>query len=132
MSINCIYIIDSESSSGCTERPIRSFELLADVESSWNKDKLVNYFVLKLTLLEPLLSRSVSHTSLVQLALPHRFNRLSQPPRRFALATSNGKARKANGTNAGSVCENTVYGFQSGTKLVATVFSARLANKITS
>ncbi|KAF8953954.1 hypothetical protein BDZ97DRAFT_1929168 [Flammula alnicola] len=32
------------------ERPIRSYELLADVQSSWLKDKTVNYFILKLTL----------------------------------------------------------------------------------
>ncbi|TEB22997.1 hypothetical protein FA13DRAFT_1640479 [Coprinellus micaceus] len=31
------------------ERPIRSFELLSDVQASWNKDKMVNLFVLKLT-----------------------------------------------------------------------------------
>ncbi|KAJ7079811.1 hypothetical protein B0H15DRAFT_787780 [Mycena belliarum] len=40
------------------ERPIRSFELLADVQASWNKDKMVNTFVIKLTPLAPLLSRS--------------------------------------------------------------------------
>ncbi|KAH9480829.1 hypothetical protein JR316_0007430 [Psilocybe cubensis] len=31
------------------ERPVRSYELLADVQSSWLKDKSVNYFVLRLT-----------------------------------------------------------------------------------
>ncbi|TFK33010.1 hypothetical protein BDQ12DRAFT_691702 [Crucibulum laeve] len=31
------------------ERPIRNFELLMDVQSSWNKDKMVNTFVIKLT-----------------------------------------------------------------------------------
>jgi hypothetical protein len=41
------------------ERPIRSFELLADVQASWNKDKMVNTFVIKLTPLAPILSRSV-------------------------------------------------------------------------
>ncbi|KAJ7600886.1 hypothetical protein C8J56DRAFT_1074504 [Mycena floridula] len=40
------------------ERPIRSYELLADVEASWNKDKMVNTFIIKLTPLEPLLSRA--------------------------------------------------------------------------
>ncbi|KAJ7816111.1 hypothetical protein B0H13DRAFT_434881 [Mycena leptocephala] len=40
------------------ERPIRSFELLADVQASWNKDKMVNTFVIKLTPLAPILSRS--------------------------------------------------------------------------
>ncbi|KAF9077521.1 hypothetical protein BDP27DRAFT_1311189 [Rhodocollybia butyracea] len=40
------------------ERPIRSFELLSDVEASWNKDKLVNVFLLKLTPLAPVLSLS--------------------------------------------------------------------------
>ncbi|KAG2086303.1 hypothetical protein BD769DRAFT_1373734 [Suillus cothurnatus] len=40
------------------ERPIRSYELLSDVTASWNKDKLLNAFVVKRTylgsLLEPL------------------------------------------------------------------------------
>ncbi|KAG5646519.1 hypothetical protein DXG03_003286 [Asterophora parasitica] len=40
------------------ERPIRSFELLADVQASWNKDKTVNTFVIKLTPLATPLSRS--------------------------------------------------------------------------
>ncbi|PBK97502.1 hypothetical protein ARMGADRAFT_922583 [Armillaria gallica] len=40
------------------ERPIRSFELLADVEASWNRDKMVNIFVLKLTTLSSLLRRT--------------------------------------------------------------------------
>ena len=42
------------------ERPIRSFELLADIQASWNKDKMVNTFVIKLTPLATPLSRSVS------------------------------------------------------------------------
>jgi hypothetical protein len=41
------------------ERPIRSFELVADVQSSWNKDKMVNYLVLRMTPLEVPLNRSV-------------------------------------------------------------------------
>ncbi|KAF4581406.1 hypothetical protein EYR38_002732 [Pleurotus pulmonarius] len=40
------------------ERPIRSFELLADVQASWNKDKMVNMFVIKMTSLTSILSRS--------------------------------------------------------------------------
>ncbi|KAK7048573.1 PH domain-containing protein [Favolaschia claudopus] len=40
------------------ERPIRSFELLADVQASWNMDKMVNTFIIKLTPLAPTLSRS--------------------------------------------------------------------------
>jgi hypothetical protein len=40
------------------ERPIREYELLSDVEASWNKDKLVNIFVIKKTPLASLLSRS--------------------------------------------------------------------------
>ena len=31
------------------ERPVRSFELLADIQASWNKDKLLNAFVISLT-----------------------------------------------------------------------------------
>lgn len=45
------------------ERPVRSFELLSDVEASWNKDKTVNTFILKLTTLEPLLNPSAIPTS---------------------------------------------------------------------
>ncbi|KAJ3922390.1 hypothetical protein F5877DRAFT_33871 [Lentinula edodes] len=45
------------------ERPIRSFELLSDVEASWNKDKLVNVFLLKLTPLASILSRSALPSS---------------------------------------------------------------------
>ncbi|KAJ7288056.1 hypothetical protein C8J57DRAFT_1047472 [Mycena rebaudengoi] len=45
------------------ERPIRSFELLADVQASWNKDKMVNTFVIKLTPLAPILSRSAIPSS---------------------------------------------------------------------
>ncbi|KAL0961014.1 hypothetical protein HGRIS_006006 [Hohenbuehelia grisea] len=40
------------------ERPIRSFEVISDIQASWNSDKLVNTFVLKLTPLARLLSRS--------------------------------------------------------------------------
>lgn len=43
-----------------TERPIRSFELLADIQASWNKDKMINLFVLKNTPLALPLSRNVS------------------------------------------------------------------------
>ncbi|EKM79238.1 hypothetical protein AGABI1DRAFT_128397 [Agaricus bisporus var. burnettii JB137-S8] len=45
------------------ERPIRHFERLSDVQASWNKDKLVNMFVLRLTSLAPLLSRSAIPSS---------------------------------------------------------------------
>lgn len=44
------------------ERPVREYELLADVSASWNKDKLLNAFVIKQTPLAQLLSRSVSHS----------------------------------------------------------------------
>ncbi|KAH6913026.1 hypothetical protein BKA70DRAFT_1265794, partial [Coprinopsis sp. MPI-PUGE-AT-0042] len=40
------------------ERPIRSFEILFDIQASWNKDKSTNMFVLKLTPLSATLSRS--------------------------------------------------------------------------
>ncbi|KAF8891964.1 hypothetical protein CPB84DRAFT_1816263 [Gymnopilus junonius] len=45
------------------ERPIRSYELLADVQASWLKEKTVNYFVLKLTPLATPLSRSAIPSS---------------------------------------------------------------------
>lgn len=45
------------------ERPIRNYELLSDVTASWNKDKLLNAFVVKRTYLAPFLSRSNIPTS---------------------------------------------------------------------
>ena len=42
-----------------TERPIREYELLSNVEASWNKDKMVNIFVIKKTPLAPILHRKV-------------------------------------------------------------------------
>ncbi|KAG6850333.1 hypothetical protein H0H93_014606 [Arthromyces matolae] len=45
------------------ERPVRSFELLSDVQASWNKDKLMNTFVIKLTPLAAPLSRSAMPSS---------------------------------------------------------------------
>ncbi|RDB17791.1 hypothetical protein Hypma_000958 [Hypsizygus marmoreus] len=45
------------------ERPIRSFELLADVQASWNKDKMMNTFIIKLTPLAVPLSRSAMPTA---------------------------------------------------------------------
>jgi hypothetical protein len=41
------------------ERPIRSFELVSDVQASWNKDKMVNYLVLRMTPLDIALNHSV-------------------------------------------------------------------------
>ncbi|KAH7914300.1 hypothetical protein BJ138DRAFT_1000551 [Hygrophoropsis aurantiaca] len=45
------------------ERPIRSYELLSDVTASWNKDKMLNAFMIKTTRLASLLSRSNMPTS---------------------------------------------------------------------
>ncbi|KAF5317557.1 hypothetical protein D9619_013160 [Psilocybe cf. subviscida] len=45
------------------ERPVRSFELLADVQASWLKDKTVNYFILKLTPMAIPLSRNAIPSS---------------------------------------------------------------------
>lgn len=39
---------------------MRSFELLVDIQSSWNKDRMLNTFVIRLTPLAAPLSRSVS------------------------------------------------------------------------
>ena len=44
----------------CAERPVRSFELLDDIQSSWNKDKLLNTFMIRSTPLAVPLGRSVS------------------------------------------------------------------------
>ncbi|KIM41054.1 hypothetical protein M413DRAFT_158670 [Hebeloma cylindrosporum] len=40
------------------ERPVRSYELLADVQSGWLKDKTVNFFILRLTPLAGPLDRN--------------------------------------------------------------------------
>ncbi|KAF9221594.1 hypothetical protein BS17DRAFT_785021 [Gyrodon lividus] len=45
------------------ERPIRDYELLIDVSASWNKDQLLNAFVIKSTPLARILSRSAVPTS---------------------------------------------------------------------
>ncbi|KAF8645217.1 hypothetical protein AX16_008044 [Volvariella volvacea WC 439] len=45
------------------ERPIRSYELLSDIQSSWNKDKMMNTFIIKLTPLATTLSRSAIPSS---------------------------------------------------------------------
>ncbi|KAK7690276.1 hypothetical protein QCA50_006931 [Cerrena zonata] len=45
------------------ERPIRSFELLTDVTTSWNTEKTVNVFLAKETDLQPRLSRAAMPTS---------------------------------------------------------------------
>ncbi|KAI0789599.1 hypothetical protein C8Q75DRAFT_717725 [Abortiporus biennis] len=45
------------------ERPMRSFELLSDVSSSWNSEKTVNVFMAKCTPLAPVLSRSAIPSS---------------------------------------------------------------------
>ncbi|KAM6494460.1 hypothetical protein JOM56_010821 [Amanita muscaria] len=45
------------------ERPVRSYELLSDIQASWNKDKLVNMFIIKLTPLAIPLSRDAIPSS---------------------------------------------------------------------
>ncbi|KAF8628663.1 hypothetical protein AX15_003793 [Amanita polypyramis BW_CC] len=45
------------------ERPMRGYELLSDVQASWNKDKLVNMFVLRMTPLAALLGREAIPSS---------------------------------------------------------------------
>ncbi|KAF9241154.1 hypothetical protein BU15DRAFT_45316 [Melanogaster broomeanus] len=45
------------------ERPVREYELLADVSASWNKDKLLNAFMIKPTPLARFLSRAAVPTS---------------------------------------------------------------------
>jgi len=42
------------------ERPIRHYERLSDVQASWNKDKLMNILIARLTVFAPLLAESVS------------------------------------------------------------------------
>jgi hypothetical protein len=45
------------------ERPIRSYELIADVQAGWLKDKTVNFFILRLTPLADPLDRNVRSKS---------------------------------------------------------------------
>lgn len=97
-----------------SERPIRHFERLSDVQASWNKDKLVNTFVLRLTSLAPLLSRSVSvfaHKSLESGTDPHSSFRPFRPARPHMLGMSSGKVNAANGANAGYNYANTPSGY---------------------
>ena len=87
---------------------------MADVQSSWNKDKMVNYLVLRMTPLEVSLNRSVCSIyltifkiSLLTLSLL----RLSQLARLLILDTLNGKPSVGNGVNDSCNYENTVYGY---------------------
>ena len=99
------------------ERPIRSYELLADVQAGWLKDKTVNFFILRLTPLAGPLDRNVRSNSNQLLYYPHSRTlpfRASHPVRLPILATLNGKPNEENGVNDGCSCENTVSGSQSG------------------
>ena len=106
-----------------SERPIRDYELLSDVEASWNKDKLVNIFVIKKTPLASILSRSVSGSSLpLLLGITHAilfrpFPQVHPKPR----VMCNGKAKEANGTNVGWSFGSTVCGWRSGILFVTSL-----------
>lgn len=98
------------------ERPIREYELLADVSASWNKDKLLNAFVIKQTPLAQPLSRSVRHSRRYnESGLPSQYRPyLLAPP--LIAAGLNGRANEENGANAGWNFANTAYGYRSETR----------------
>ncbi|KAG8214636.1 hypothetical protein J3R82DRAFT_9714 [Butyriboletus roseoflavus] len=98
------------------ERPIRDYELLADVSASWNKDKLLNTFVIKQTPLAQLLSRPVSQSSNKhEIHLPSQCRLyLLVPP--HIEAGLNGRANEENGANVGWNFANTAYGYRNGTR----------------
>jgi hypothetical protein len=98
-----------------SERPIRDYELLSDVEASWNKDKLVNIFVIKKTPLASILGRSVSRSSsplllgITHATLFRPFPLVHPKPR----VMCNGKAKGANGPSVGWSFGSTVCGWRS-------------------
>lgn len=82
--------------------------------ASWNKDKLVNMFVLKLTPLAKPLSMEVRRSCYIELwltgmcRLPHRVHL-------HMAAMSSGSARKVNGASVGCGSVSMVYGYRSVT-----------------
>lgn len=101
-----------------TERPIRNYELLADVSASWNKDKLLNAFVIKQTPLAQLLSRFVSHSRQLksnEICLPKRHRLYLPAPLPIAVGL-NGRANEENGVSVGWNFANTACGYRSGTR----------------
>ena len=95
------------------ERPIRDYELLADVSASWNKDKLLNAFVIKKTPLARLLSRSVSHSRQSNDSCLPSSHRLYLPAPLHIAAGLNGRANEENGASVGWNFVNTAYGCRS-------------------
>lgn len=65
---HCNFIIDigfhTEYRFGYLERPIRPFEVVADVVNSWDKDRTVNTIIVKMSQVANLLRPSVSSISL--------------------------------------------------------------------
>ena len=52
---SCVLLMIKVSNIKFLERPIRDYELISDVSSSWNTDKMVNVFMIKRTSLAPFL-----------------------------------------------------------------------------
>lgn len=98
------------------ERPIRDYELLADVSASWNKDKLLNAFVIKQTPLAKLLSRTVSHSRQSNESCLPSQRRLYLPAPQHIAAGLNGRANEENGASVGWNFVNTAYGYRSETR----------------
>jgi len=94
------------------------------VESSWNKEKLVNIFVIKKTPLAPLLSRTVRYyfTWLNYFQLMQRSCRPFLQVRQKTEDTLSGKVKRASGANAGWSYVSTPCGCQS-VILCVTLFS---------
>ena len=99
------------------ERPIRSFELVTDVQASWNKDKMVNYLVVRMTPLEVPLNRSVCIYLCVYaifLIIVDAFfllDRLSHLAHLLIPDMLNGRPSVESGVNDSCNYENIVYGY---------------------
>lgn len=97
------------------ERPIRAYEVVADVVNSWDKDRTVNIIIAKKTELAYLLRPSVSSFSALHrfMVLTEQwccFYRQSLIPHRGLQDLWNGRVREANGINVGWSCASTVFG----------------------
>jgi hypothetical protein len=87
---------------------------VSDVQASWNKDKMVNYLVLRMTPLDVVLNRSVCLLyiyCLVIFLLILCFERLFLLVHLLILDMLNGKLSVESGVNDGCNYENIVFGW---------------------
>jgi hypothetical protein len=93
---------------------------LVDVQASWNKDKMLNTFIVKLTSLASLLSRSVSYFQ-ESVLLSSIFTICRRCQRHLPLTQDmwNGKSSGASGINGGCSFESMAYGFLKGIMFVS-------------